>query len=170
MKPEAEMSVTHPVSEELRQQMIDRFWETIPPMWNRIRGRLRATATEEFEITVEQFHILRHIRKGFCSVGELAKAKQISRPAVSQAVDVLVEKGLVTRQQSASDRRFVRLQLTPAGDELLNAVFQNSREWMMEKLVLLDAQDIHILLDAMDIFQRTFGDPDPSIPAKSMPR
>ena len=95
-------------TEELRQKAIDRFWETIPPVWNQVRNNLRSIAAEKFEISVEQFHILRHIRKGITSVSELADVKQISRPAISQAVDVLVEKGLISRQQDADDRRFVQ--------------------------------------------------------------
>ena len=71
--------------------------------------------------------------KGFTSVSELAAIRQISRPAISQAVDVLVEKGLISRQQEAEDRRFVHLLLTPNGEALLNKIFQENRAWMMEK-------------------------------------
>ena len=76
--------------EALRQQVLDRFWETVPSIWNQVRNNLRCIAAESFEISVEQFHILRHVRRGICSVSELATAKNISRPAVSQAVDLLV--------------------------------------------------------------------------------
>lgn len=151
---------------EVRQRMIDRFWETIPPMWNRIRGRIRSTATEHFGITVEQFHILRHIRKGFHSVGELAEEKQISRPAISQAVEILVEKGLITRRQSAEDRRFVQLELTANGNELLNAIFKTNREWMMEKISALSQEEIEHILLAMDAFQKAFDDPQTPLKLK----
>ena len=63
---------TTPSKEILLQQTIDRFWETIPPLWSRIRSHLRSTAAEHFGITVEQFHILRHIHRGKNSVCELA--------------------------------------------------------------------------------------------------
>ena len=53
---------------------------------------------------------------------QLATAKNISRPAISQAVDVLVNKGLLTRMQSTKDRRYVDLALTDAGDNLLDTV------------------------------------------------
>jgi DNA-binding MarR family transcriptional regulator len=58
-----------------------------------------------FGITMEQFHILRHIRRGYRSVKDLAEKKQINRSAVSQAIDALVSKGLVTRIQESGDRR-----------------------------------------------------------------
>src|SRR5512138_1764909 len=94
---------------DLQEQTIDRFWETVPPVWNFVRTHLRGTATGKFDITVEQFHVLRFVRRGPNSMSELATAKNISRPAISQAVDVLVRKGLLTRVQSTTDRRVVEL-------------------------------------------------------------
>ena len=66
------------------QQAVDSVLETLPPVWDRIRANLRSAATRGFGITLEQFHVLRHIRKGFDSVGALADKRQVSRPGVSQ--------------------------------------------------------------------------------------
>ena len=115
-------------SERLRDQAIDRFWETVPPLWNTVRSHIRVTATANFDITVEHFHILRFVRKGTESMSELAAAKNISRPAMSQAVEVLVKKGLLTRIQSTQDRRYVELALTEAGNQLLDTVFKETLE------------------------------------------
>jgi hypothetical protein len=95
----------------LLPRTIEKFWETVPPAWNAIRAFIRETAARDFDITVEQFHILRHVAKGSGSISELAQAKHISRPAISQAVDMLVNKGLLTRCQDERDRRFVKLEL-----------------------------------------------------------
>ena len=73
-------------SDYLRNQAIDRFWETIPPLWGMIRTHIRGEATKNFDISVEQFHILRHVRRGTGSISELATAKNISRPAISLAL------------------------------------------------------------------------------------
>jgi len=145
------------ITEEQLEMTVDRFWETVPPTWNRIRGRIRATA-EEFEITVEQFHILRHIRKGIGTSSELAEAKQISRPAVSQAIEVLVQKGLVSRRRSLDDRRRVKLELTESGNELLNAIFMKNRAWMKERLMLLDEADFTCLFNGLRLLRETFDE------------
>src|SRR5512144_2987732 len=84
---------------------IDTVWATLPPVWNRIRENIRSIAEQQYGVSVEQYHILRHIRKGLTSVSELAQVKQISRSAISQAVDVLVERGLISRRQNEQDRR-----------------------------------------------------------------
>ncbi len=143
-------------AEELQRQAIDRFWETIPPVWNLVRSNLRCIASENFEISVEQFHILRHIRKGITSVSELAAVKQISRPAISQAVDILVEKGLIARQQDAEDRRYIHLRLTPEGDVLLNKIFQENRAWMTEKLAAFDPGELNRVIEGLEILKTIF--------------
>src|SRR5438093_6267907 len=135
--------------ERLLDQTIDHFCETVPPVWGTIRTYIRATATRNFDITVEQFHILRHVRRGTGSISELATAKNISRPAISQAVEVLVKKRLLTRVQSTQDRRFVELALTDAGNNLLDTVFQETRAWMKERMCKLSADELNTIQKAM---------------------
>lgn len=135
---------------------IDRFWESIPPVWNQIRGHLRSIAQEKFEISVEQFHVLRHIRRGIRSVSDLATVKQISRSAISQSVDGLVEKGLISRRPHANDRRFVELELTPSGDAMLNAIFDENRAWMIEKMSALTPEELAQMQQAFHLLKDAF--------------
>ena len=141
-------------SDRLRDQAIDRFWETVPPVWNTVRSHIRATATAKFDITVEQFHVLRFVRRGPNSMSELATAKNISRPAISQAVDVLVKKGLLTRVPSSTDRRVIELILTPAGNELLDTVFKENRAWMKERMNKLTTDELETIGKAMEALKK----------------
>ena len=141
-------------SERLRERAIDRFWETVPPLWNSVRSHIRAMATASFDITVEQFHILRFVRKGSESLSELAAEKYISRPAMSQAVEVLVKKGLLTRVQSTQDRRYVELALTEAGNHLLDTVFQGTRAWMKERMQGLTSAEVETIAKAMEAMKK----------------
>jgi len=143
-------------SDRILHQAIDRFWETFPSVWDTIRGNIRTIAAENFEITVEQFHILRHIRKGRGSVSELAIVKQISRSAISQAVDVLVDKGLIVRQTKAEDRRYVTLELTKNGNDLLNAIFEKNRIWMIEKMASMSQEELNNVIQSMELLKKTF--------------
>jgi DNA-binding MarR family transcriptional regulator len=140
--------------DDLQEQTIDRFWETIPPVWNLVRSHLRATATGRFDITVEQFHVLRYVRRGPNSMSDLATAKNISRPAISQAVDVLVKKGLLTRIQSTTDRRCVELALTDAGSDLLDTVFKENRDWMKDRMKDLTADDLGNIIRTMEVLKK----------------
>jgi DNA-binding MarR family transcriptional regulator len=133
---------------------LDRFWETVPPLWSQIRAHIRSVATESFDLSVEQFHILRYIRRGRWSVSELAQAKNISRPAISQGVDMLVNKGLVTRTTHPDDRRYVELALTQEGNALLDAVFQNTRAWMLTRLAALSQDELESVDHAMESLKK----------------
>ncbi len=135
-----------------------RFWATIPPVWNRIKGNIRSIAEENYDISVEQFHILRHIRRGLGSVSELAQVKQISRSAISQAVDLLVERGLICRLQNAQDRRNIPLELTEAGNSLLDTISEKNRAWMETRMADLTPEELETLSAAMEILGRTFID------------
>src|SRR5450756_2209874 len=99
--------------------LIDKFWESVPPAWRQTRSQIRRIAVEKFQMTEEQFQVLRRIRKGSASVSALAEASQTSRSAVSKAVDALVRRGLVTRSQDPDDRRNVPLALTGEGQRCL---------------------------------------------------
>lgn len=135
---------------------IDQFWDSVPRVWRLIRSHLRAIAAEQFGISVEQFHVLRHIRKGLTSVKDIADAQQISRPAISQAAEALVEKGLITRQEAAGDRRFVHLALTPAGDVLLNQIFQQNRAWMRARMAKLSPAELHSIAEGLRLLKVAF--------------
>ncbi len=136
--------------------LIDQFWESLPPVWHRIRIQIAAAAAESAGITGEQFHLLRHIRKGRDSVSALAEVKQTSRPAISQALEALVQKGLVTRHQETDDRRFMRLALTPAGENLVSAVFQKNRAWMAARLARLEPGEAETIRHALAALGKAF--------------
>ena len=143
-------------TDEALRHAIDQYWETVPTVWNQIRSHLRSIAMEQFDISVGQFYVLRHIRKGLTSVRDIADARQISRPAISQEVDLLVEKGLITRQQEAVDRRFVHLALTKEGEVLINQLFALNRAWMEERMAQLSADDLYQITQGLKRLKSAF--------------
>ena len=144
------------IYESSLKETVEGLLEALPSVWDRIRSNLRAAGTGKFGITLEQFHVLRHIRRGYRSVGDLAAKKQISRSAVSQAIEVLVAKSLVTRRQEGGDRRRILLELTSHANEVLDANFAENRLWMEGKMASLDREDLGCVTRAMDILKRTF--------------
>lgn len=148
------MDIPLQLTKDKLRQAVDIFWETFPPFWNELRAYIRQVATEQFDLNVEQFQILRMIRKGLCSVSKIAAAKHISRPAISQAVDVLVNKGLVRRTQNLQDRRHVGLDLTPDGNALLDAILDRNRQKMEQMLSHLTDEELQTLINAMESLKK----------------
>ena len=136
--------------------IIDRFWETIPGIWHQTRNTIRRVAVEQFKMTVEQFQILRRIRKGFDEVSSLAESSQTSRSAVSKVVDGLVTKGFVTRLTDTHDRRHVHLALTEEGARLMTGIYAETEKWLGAKFQTLTTDELVQASDAMDLLRKLF--------------
>ncbi|PJH75777.1 MAG: MarR family transcriptional regulator [Anaerolineae bacterium CG_4_9_14_0_8_um_filter_58_9] len=117
---------------------------------------MRKVASEQFHLTVEQFQVLRRIRRGSASVSALAQASQTSRSAVSKAVDALVRRGLVARSQDPDDRRNLPLALTDEGQRVLSAIYAEAEEWLAARFARLTADELSLSLQAMEILQKAF--------------
>lgn len=144
---------------DIRNQTIEKIWDTFPPVWNQVHNNIHTNAMLDFDITFIQFRMLRQIRRGVRTVGDLAAKHQISRPAISQAVDLLVKKGLITRLQDDEDRRYVNLDVTEKGDQVLNGLMEKNHAWMNEKLAKLSHTELETLMSALFILQDTFLKP-----------
>ena len=107
-------------------------------------------------ITVEQFHILRFIRHGNNTVGQLANVRQISNSAASQSVELLVKKGYVCRQERIEDRRYIRLELTNKGTRLLNTAYAENRKWIMSRLSSLTPAEMDHMLQGLELMKKAF--------------
>jgi DNA-binding MarR family transcriptional regulator len=148
--------------EPITHEMIEQFWETIPPTWKMVRTHLHVTAQEEFDVTEEQWHVLRHIRKGHHSVSQLAQVKQITPSAISQTVDTLVGKGLVERSGNARDRRYIDLCLTQAGEELVTSIFRDTDSWIEARTAGLSAGQIQSITLGLHLLRQMFSQDEPT--------
>ena len=143
------------MSNKLLKSTIEKFWEVVPSTWVNVRAKVRTNATHDHDLTLIQFHILRHIRNGFCTVAELADRQHVSRPAISQAVEQLFKKNLVLRTPDPNDRRYVQLSLTEKGEDLLDTVFGKTKSWMEAQIASLSPQELDTLNQAFTILKNT---------------
>lgn len=82
----------------------------------------RRVAREECQrvgITATQLNVLKLLEEiGELSLTELSRRLAAQNSTVTGIVDRMVTAGLVTREQSAEDRRVWRIRMTPRGEEL----------------------------------------------------
>jgi DNA-binding MarR family transcriptional regulator len=138
-------------------ELIEKFWESVPSAWFQTRTRIRRAAAEQLGLTVEQFQVLRRIRKGYESVSAIAAESRTSRPAVSKIVESLVQRGLVGRRTDERDRRHVHLTLTLAGQSALEAIYAQAETWLAGRFGALTAQERDQLLIGMELLRRTLA-------------
>jgi len=143
----------------IKSRIIDKFWESIPQTWRLTQKQIRRIAVEKFKMTEEQFQVLRRIRKGNASVSALANVSQTSRSAVSKAVDSLVRRGFVIRNQDPNDRRNVPLALTDEGQRVMDNIFAKAEKWLLSHFEQLSTEELDTLYQGMEILRKLFTNP-----------
>ena len=88
---------------------------------------------------------------GGASGQELARRIGAGLPTLTGIVDRLVAQGLVTRREDSRDRRVRRLDLTPAGADLISRLVAASEDLRQRLLRRLDLPSLQIVAQAFDL-------------------
>ena len=70
-------------------------------------------------IQIQVLIFISYHKKELCNVSHLAKEFNVTKPTISDAIRILNNKGIVTKDFSSSDKRSYSLQLSELGKELL---------------------------------------------------
>ncbi|MGW4942025.1 MarR family transcriptional regulator [Actinoplanes sp. NPDC004185] len=100
----------------------------------------RSLAAVEGEVTLPQFRalVVLAVRGPQRSI-DIAEELQVNPSTGTRMLDRLIRKGLVRRLRSTTDRRVVRVRLTPAGHDVVEQVLTRRRA-DLEQLVAATAQ------------------------------
>jgi DNA-binding MarR family transcriptional regulator len=84
-------------------------------------------------------------------ISEMGDKLGVTRAAASQAVERLVQLGLVTRQEDTSDRRMRRLALTPAGRALVEQAIDARCRWLESLAERLTPEQHALIVSALTL-------------------
>ena len=93
-------------------------------------------------------------------VSELSAGMKVSAPSITQTVNGLVSRGLVSRQADPCDRRAVRLRVTESGEETLALAlkeFKSRSHGLVEFLGEKKSADLMELLHQVHKYFETLG-------------
>ena len=124
-RPAAPAAARDDVVHDPRLTVIGLFAETYTAIGDRLTRQVAAhgVAPTEFEVLVR---LLRS--KGLLRMSDLAAQTALTTSGVTRVVDRLAQRGLVTRQACATDRRATYAVLTDAGRDLMLAVLPGHLE------------------------------------------
>ncbi len=88
---------------------------------------------------------------GPLTLGELARAEQVSSPTITGLVRGLENQGLARRRRDPEDRRVFRMSATAAGIELLRAARQRRLQHLASELAQRTGEQRKILSDAASL-------------------
>ncbi len=135
--------------------LIEAFFTQVPrAMWI-IRRALRKEASPD--LSVPQFRILAHLKRGPKANNELAEVQGVSISTMTRLVDPLVERGLVTRSMDPEDRRRVQLALTDSGRKLFQLIRKKASGELVSLFSLLDRKEKKALFEGLRVLERLEG-------------
>lgn len=120
----------------------------------------RSLAAVADDVTLPQFRTLVVLAvRGPQRASDIAEELQVNPSTGTRMVERLLRKGLVRRVRSTSDRRVVRLRLTPAGHDLVDRVMARRRA-ELERLVTATAGRWQpAVTEALTAFATAAGEP-----------
>ena len=93
-------------------------------------------------------------RRGPIALGSLAEAERVKPPTMTAAVTRLEADGLLARQVDESDRRIVRVTITPTGRKLLARNRSRKTAELERRLLRLSPEDRRTLDRAVAVLDR----------------
>lgn len=97
---------------------------------------------KKHSLTTAQFGALEALlHLGELTQSELARKLLVTGGNITQLIDGLERRGLVTRDRSTEDRRVIKLALTSAGEELIRKVMPEHVGRIVEELSVLSAAE-----------------------------
>jgi DNA-binding MarR family transcriptional regulator len=119
----------------------------------------RAHPLLDVNLTMSQLKVMIILgRLGGTSGQELARRTGASLATLTGIVDRLVAQDLVIRREDPRDRRVRRLELTPAGTDLVDRVIAAGEEHQQRLLQRLDLPALEVVARAFDLILEA-GDP-----------
>jgi MarR family transcriptional regulator, 2-MHQ and catechol-resistance regulon repressor len=103
----------------------------------------RTTAhLSDHNLTVSQFAILEALyHLGTLSQGELAQKLLRSASNISIVLKAIEKRGLLSRERDPADNRYVQVCITPAGRELIAAIFDRHVAGIVAEMAVLTAAE-----------------------------
>jgi DNA-binding MarR family transcriptional regulator len=107
----------------------------------RLTRRIRLQRVDE-SVTLAQVSALAALDKcGPMSAGELAAVERVQPPSMTKVLANLEERGLVRRDPHPTDRRQAIIQITDAGQDLLESERRSRDLWLAQQLARLTPEE-----------------------------
>lgn len=113
----------------------------------------------DFNITVPQFSALQIlINQGTMTIGELSQDMALACSTITDLIDRMEKTELVVRVKDEKDKRVVRVEVLPKGQEILDAVLEKRIAFLDSKLTSLSYEEKDNLDKGLDSLYNAMED------------
>ncbi len=132
----------------------------IPQLMQDIRQSIRTG--HDSALTLPQFRVLSTVQRSpGMSLSSVAVQIGLGAPSTSVLIDGLVRRGLLVRRNDVTNRRRMRLEITPEGESQLERSRDAARIMLTEKLSNLSGSELDALSAGIAIIDRVFIPAEP---------
>lgn len=154
------VSATSPIATSDSDELIDAVLAASRAL---VAVAARSLANHAEDVTLAQYRVLVELAAhGPLRAADLATALDVERSTATRMCERLVRKRLIDRRRVSSDRRSVRLSLTPAGRELVRDVTRRRRAEIAKIVRRIPGEGRAQVLAAL----RAFADAAGELPAQ----
>jgi DNA-binding MarR family transcriptional regulator len=109
----------------------------------------------DMSVTLTQLSAMNTVaRNGPMSAGELAACERVQPPSMTKVLANLEERGLVRREVHPTDRRQAVIEITSAGEALLDEERRSRDAWLTKRLATLSADERLLLQRVTPILEK----------------
>lgn len=125
-----------------------RLWLRLLACTNLIEREVRARLRERFESTLPRFDLMAQLDRAAdgMTLGELSRRMMVTNGNVTGLAERLVAEGVLSRRQSANDRRAHVVRLTEKGRRQFRRMAQAHEGWIADLFADLSASEVEALL------------------------
>jgi DNA-binding MarR family transcriptional regulator len=139
-------------AEDCAREILD----VVPEVMRDIRLHMRSH--READLSLTEFRALAYLgRHRGASLSDLAEYIGLGLPSMSKVIDQLAARGLVSRQEDATDRRRLALCLTQDGEIVLGAALAATEAHLAAALAVLSPGEQATVGSAMQILRPLFA-------------
>jgi DNA-binding MarR family transcriptional regulator len=132
--------------------------EVVPLVMRAIRGELRTH--RRGDVSIPQFRTLLFLNgHENASLSEVAEHIGLTLPSMSRIVDILVNRGLATRDTHRGDRRRMTLILTTRGRTTLRLALKATETYLRTIFMELSPTERGTVVNAMKVLRPVFTKP-----------
>ncbi len=143
--------------------LADRLLEVLSMAARRVRREMRRNTA--LELTVPQFRALRYVeRHPGTDLSRLADHLGMSRSSASALVERLARAGQVERSTDPSERRRIRIELSPIGAAAVGRAVLGTRGWLSGELEAFGPEERRRLSEGLELLARVGSSSEPGRP------
>lgn len=124
-------------------------------------ARVAPALRDAYDLEIPEVLLLEYIGQSDLSPSEIAEAMKLPAHAISRKLDGLEKRGLIVRSLDPNDARRRVLELTPAGEALLQKAAALLEQQTADLLSVLPDDTLSTVLNAFDLVAS--GAPHPKI-------